>query len=64
MRAQEMRRARALDVERVHVVACGMMLGNIQRFKIVIGRFDLGTFHHAESNRGENAQQLLVGLPD
>ena len=41
-----------------------MMLGNIQRFEIVVRRFDFGAFDHAEANRGENALQFFVGLAD
>ncbi len=51
--------ARAFDVERVHVVARGMMLGNIQRFEIVVGRFDLGAFDDAESDRQRKCAAAL-----
>src|ERR1700677_450064 len=64
MRAQQMPPASALDVKRVHVIARGMVLGNVQSFEIVIGRLDLRTFNDAEANRKKNAFQLFVGLPD
>ena len=41
-----------------------MMLGNIQRLKVVVGRFNLRPLHHAEADREENALQLFGGLPD
>jgi hypothetical protein len=41
-----------------------MVLGNIQRFEVVVGCFNLGAFHHAESDRSKNAQKFFVGLPD
>ena len=56
--------ARAFDVEGVHVVARGMVLGNIQRFEIVVRRFDFRAFDHAEADREKNALQLFVCLAD
>ena len=56
--------ARALDVEGVHVVARGMVLGDIERFEIVVGRLDLRPFDHAKSDREEDAQQFVERLPD
>ena len=64
VRAQQMPAARARDVEGVHVVARGMMLGNIQRLEIVVRRFDFGSGDDAEADRGENAQKFVVGLAD
>src|SRR4029077_15216215 len=64
VRAQQMRRARAGDVESVHIVARGMMLGNIEGLEIVVGSFDLRPFHHAEADGKENAKELLISLTD
>ena len=41
-----------------------MMLGNIQRFEVVVGRFDFGSRDHAETDCGEDAQKFVVGLAD
>src|ERR1700735_3846947 len=53
---------RALHVKSVHVVARRMMLGDVERLEIVVRRFALGPFHHAEADREENALQLFVRL--
>ena len=52
------------DVESVHVVARGMVLGNIERLEIVVRRLDFRPFDHAEADGEKNALQLFVGLPD
>ncbi len=44
------------DIRRVHVVARRMVLGNIERLEIVVGRLDLGPFDHAEPDRKKNPQ--------
>src|SRR5579863_539585 len=54
--------ARARDVKSVHIVARGMMLGNVERLEIVVRRFDFGSGDDAESNRAEDAQEFIVGL--
>jgi hypothetical protein len=41
-----------------------MMLRNIQRLEIVVGRFDFGSSDDAEADRAEDAQQFVVGLAD
>ena len=39
-----------------------MVLGNIERLEIVVGRLDFGAFDHAEADRKENALKFFVGL--
>ena len=56
--------ARAFDVKSVHVVARGMVLGNVERLEIVVRRFDFRPFDHAEADREENALEFFVGLAD
>ena len=41
-----------------------MMLGNVERLKIVVRRFDFGSGDDAEANRGEDAQKFVVSLAD
>ena len=64
VRAQQMAALCAFDIKSVHVVARGMMLGNVEGFEIVIGRFDLRAFDNAETNRGENSLKFFEGLAD
>ena len=64
VRAQQVAAASAFDVESVHVVARGMMLGNVERLEIVVRRLDLGPFDHAEADGKKNPLQLFVGLAD
>ena len=54
----------AFDVERVHVVARGMVLGNVERLEIVVGRLDFRPFDHAEADGKKNALEFFVGLAD
>src|SRR5271170_4895014 len=56
--------ARARDIESVHIVARGMMLGNVERLEIVVRRFDFGAGDDAEADGGEDAQKFVVGLAD
>lgn len=39
-----------------------MMLGNVERFEIVVGRFYFRTLDYAETDRGENPLKFLEGL--
>ena len=41
-----------------------MVLGNVERLEIVVGRLDLRPFDHAEPDGEENPQQLVERLPD
>ena len=41
-----------------------MMLGNVERLEIVVRRFDLRPFDHAEADGKKNALELFVGLAD
>ena len=63
VRAQQMSAARSLDVESVHVVARGMVLGNVERLEIVVRRLDFGPSTTLKPMR-KDAQQLFVGLSD
>jgi len=56
--------ARSFDVEGVHVVARGMVLGDVERFEVVVGRLDFRPFDYRESDGKENALELFVGLAD
>ncbi len=40
------------------------MLGNVERFKVVVGRLDLRALDHAETDRGENPLKFFERLPD
>jgi len=48
-----------VEVKRVHVVADGMMLGNIQRFEIVVRRFDFRAFDDRKADREEDVFDFL-----
>jgi hypothetical protein len=41
-----------------------MMLGNVERFEIVIGSFDFRAFDDRKADRAEDAVELFVGLAD
>src|SRR5690242_1691620 len=63
--AQEERRRSAfgqVDVERVHVVADRMELRDVQRFEVVVRRFNLRAFHNGEANGEENVLEFLQDL--
>ncbi len=64
VRAQQMAALYAFDIKSVHVVARGVMLGNVERFKVVVGRLDLRALDHAETDRGENPLKFFERLPD
>ena len=55
VRSKVARSARTVDVKRVHVVARGMMLGNVERLEIVVRRLHLRPGHHGEAERKKNA---------
>ena len=40
---------RQIKIEGVHIVADGVMLGNVERFEIVIGRFNFRAFNDGEA---------------
>ena len=65
VRAQQTRLGawRHVQIKRVHGVARGMMLGNIQRLEIVVGRLDFGPFDDAEAQRKKNPLDFGEGLP-
>ena len=50
-------------VKRVHVVARGMVLGNIERLEIVVGSFHLRPGNHGIAERKKNPFDLLKRLP-
>ncbi len=52
----------ALNIKSIHVVARGMVLGNVQRLEIVVRRFDFGAFDDAEADGAKDALQLFVRL--
>src|SRR6266850_1943055 len=67
VRAEKERRRstfRQFQIERVHVVADGMEFRNVERFKIVVGRFDFGAFDDGEANGKENVLDFLEDLAD
>ena len=41
-----------------------MKLRNVERFEIVVGRFDLRPFDNREADMDEDALDLLEDLPD
>ncbi len=65
MRAEQQRLRRAfreIEVKRVHVVADRMELGDVERFEIVVRRFDLRAFDDGEADGEENIFDLLEDL--
>src|ERR1700737_2464154 len=53
---------RKIEVEGVHVVADRMELWDVERFEIVVGRFDFRALHDGEANGEENIFDLLENL--
>src|SRR5882724_11468782 len=67
VRAEKERRRstfRQFQIKRVHVVTHGMEFGDVQRFGIVIGRFDFGAFNDGETDGKENVFDFLKDLAD
>ena len=67
VRAEKERRRstfRQFQIKRVHVVTHGMEFGDVQRFEIVIGRFDFGAFNDGETDGKENVFDFLKDLAD
>ena len=65
VRAQKQRPGRAfgqVQVKGVHIVADGMMFRNVQRFEIVIRRFDFRAFDDGKADREENVFDFLENL--
>ena len=52
----------AVEIESVHVVAHGMKFGNVERFEIVIRRFDFRAFDDGEADGKENVFDFLEDL--
>ena len=66
VRAQQALRPRArrrLHVKRVHVVARGMVLGNVERLEVVVRRLDFRPFDHRVAERKKNPLDFLERLP-
>src|ERR1051326_1555749 len=55
---------RKLQIKRIHVIAYRMKFRNIQRFEIVVRRFDFRTFHHGKSYGYKNIFDFLEDLAD
>ena len=53
-----------VEIKRVHVVAHGMKLRNVERFEIVIRRFDFRAFDDGKSDGDENVFDFLEDLTD
>src|SRR6185437_3863581 len=51
-------------IKSVHVVARGMVLGDVERLEIVVSGFNFRTFDDRKTNRSEDAIQLFVSLAD
>ena len=51
-----------VEIKSVHVVADGMEFGNVERFEIVIRRFDFGAFDDGEADGDENVFDFLEDL--
>ncbi len=67
VRAEKKRRLRAfrqIQIKGIHIVAHGMEFGNVQRFEIVVRRFDFGAFDDGEADRGKNIFDFLEDLAD
>ena len=67
VRAKQQRAGSAFgqfEIKRVHVVANGMVLGNVQRFEIVVRRLDFGAFDDREANGKEDIFDFLEDLAD
>ncbi len=65
MGAQEQRTRGAfwqLEIEGVHIVADGMVLGNIEGLKIVVRLFDFWSFDDGEADGKENVFNFLEDL--
>ena len=55
---------REFEVKRVHVVTDRMIFGNIQRFEIVVGRFNLRAFCNRKADGEEDILDFLHHLAD
>ena len=55
---------RQIEIESVHVIADGMVLGNIQCLEIVVRRLDLRAFDDGKADRKENIFDFLENLAD
>ena len=51
-----------VQVEGVHIVAHGMKFRNVQRFEVVVRRFDFRAFDDGEANGKENVFDFLENL--
>jgi hypothetical protein len=62
VRAEKQRPGRAfgqVEIKRVHVVADGVVLGNIQRFEIVVRRFDFRAFDDGKADGKKDVFNFL-----
>ena len=67
MRAEKERRRSTfgqVEIEGVHVVADRMKFGNVERFEIVVGRFDFGAFDNGEADGNKDVFDFLQDLAD
>src|SRR5690348_3073632 len=67
VRAEKERRRSSfgeIEIEGVHVVADRMKFGNVERFEIVVGRFNFGTFDNGETDGEEDVFDFLEDLAD
>src|SRR6476661_4199074 len=55
---------RKVEVEGVHVIADGVELGDVERLKIIVRRFDFGAFDDGEAAGEEKVFGLLEDLAE